>query len=116
MPSECDLLYDDEGCCRWCGKALRGRQQRWCSRKCSRENVANHRWTQARAEAKRKATYYECAHCGGYFTNVEVNHIVPCLQKHNVWGCHHHQEGLEVLCPPCHRIVTNEQRKKGFKP
>jgi hypothetical protein len=111
--SDCDLLNSFEGCCDWCGKELRGRRTRWCSRKCNREFVANHRWTQAKAAAKKAATFYQCAMCGGYVAKVEVDHIEACLGKHGIWGCHHHQDNLRVLCPPCHRQVTKQQHEQG---
>lgn len=111
--SDCYLLHQDEGVCGWCGKTLTGRRTKWCSKKCSRHFVASHRWTQAKAEAKKRRQAFQCEHCEGYFKEVEVNHIEPCLGKHGVWGCHHHQNNLEVLCPPCHRIQTNRQRSEG---
>lgn len=128
MNDLCDLLTTLEGCCNWCGKELRGRRTRWCSRACNREYTANHRWTQAKAAAKKEAAYYMCANavatnCGGFigpdddclvFTQQpDVDHIEPCLGKHGVWGCHHHQENLRILCKPCHKKVTREQHATG---
>jgi 5-methylcytosine-specific restriction endonuclease McrA len=43
----------------------------------------------------------------------EVNHIEPCIGKHATWGCHHHEENLEVLCRPCHLAETAKQRSEG---
>lgn len=60
------------------------------------------------------AMRYQCARCRSYVEKVEVNHIVPCLGKHGVSGCHHHIDGLEALCIPCHREVTAEQRAAGL--
>lgn len=115
--SECDLLDPHPGRCDWCSKPLKGRQMRWCSRKCSREFTYNHRWTQARQEARQRVVFYQCEHCLDMFPKgeIEVNHIVPCRGKHSTFGCHHHQENLEVLCKPCHQKVTNDQRKRGFQ-
>ena len=115
------------GTCGWCGTKLKGRQTRWCSRKCSRENTKQHRWTQAKAAAKADAAWWKCARakfidgtteqsdwglsgCLGFTQEPEVNHIIPCKGKHGVWGCHHHADNLEVLCKPCHRAETNRQR------
>lgn len=121
------------GQCHWCGRKLKGRQTRWCSRDCSRTATLNHRWTQARAYKKLEAAYFLCANarwvdtnndfhggepewrlikpvnCEGFTKKPEVNHIEPCMNKHGVWGCHHHQSNLEVLCPPCHKKVTAAQ-------
>ena len=121
-------LYHTTGC-RWCGKPLTGRQKIWCSRSCVRANTANHRWTQAKAKAKAEVTWYRCKNshdsttdgilfyakggCLGFTQEPEVNHIVPCKGKHGVWGCHHHQDNLEVLCKPCHQAETKRQRKNG---
>lgn len=39
----------------------------------------------------------------------ETNHVDPVLGRHGEIGCHHHQDGLEVLCHRCHVEVTAEQ-------
>lgn len=66
---------------------------------------------------------YACAHCGGLFPArqsrarkeqgpaVQVNHIIQALGLHGSLDCVHHQENLEVLCEPCHRLVTNAQAR-----
>lgn len=134
---DCPLLHNkgSAASCAWCGRPLTGRQKKWCSRKCSRAYTANHRWTQARAAAKAEVVYYLCGNafdvddrtvydaeertwtgptgCLIFTTKPEVNHIEPCKGKHGVWGCHHHQTNLEVLCRPCHLKVTAQQRKEG---
>ena len=122
----CPLAHP-EGC-RWCGRKLTGRQSMWCSRKCSRAFAANHRWTQAKAEAKKDATWFMCANaefgntpwellgpsgCEGFTRKPEVNHLEPILGKHGTFGCHHHQSNLEVLCRPCHLAATAKQRSEG---
>lgn len=99
--------------CGWCGKKLVGKQRRWCSKKCSREFVVNHRWTQAKAAIKKESAWYQCAECDEFTQSIEVNHIEPCLGQHGVWGCHHHRENLELLCIPCHKKTTAEQRASG---
>lgn len=111
----CPLDTPTAGCCHWCGKKLRGRQTRWCGRRCAREATANHRWTQAKAAAKAAARYYLCDECGMFYGDdeIHVDHIVPCKGKHGTWGCHHHQDNLRVLCIPCHKIKTASDRKKG---
>lgn len=97
----------------WCGRKLTGRKRTFCSVEHRKAVVNNHRWTQAKAAAKERVTYYRCEGCGHFVTKVEVNHKEPCKGKHGVWGCHHHQENLEVLCRPCHLAATAEQRKAG---
>ena len=109
----CAFLTQLEGFC-WCGEKLTGRQRRYCSRTCARAVTNNHRWTNAKHTAKTLATWFQCAACNGFFRQVEVNHIVPCKGKHGAWGCWHHATNLEVLCKPCHKIKTNEQRKNGW--
>lgn len=113
----CPVLVNQPGLCGWCGKPLSSNRPRWCSTRCNRTYVANHRWTQAKAVAKRAAARpggYLCAACDEVFKVVEVNHIVPCKGKHGTWGCHHHQTNLSVLCIPCHRAETNRQRVRGW--
>lgn len=133
----CELLDARPGRCGWCGKKLRGRQKKWCSRTCDRAYVANHRWTQAKAAVKKDAAYYFCANANPFgmlfksgdrvrgewhgpegclvFTQApEVNHKSPIKGKHGTFGCHHHQDGLEVLCRPCHLAETARQREEGL--
>jgi hypothetical protein len=43
---------------------------------------------------------------------LEVNHKEQVWGKHGVAGCHHHVDGLETLCRPCHKKVTAAQRKR----
>lgn len=129
----CELYTTIPGCCTWCGKELRGRQKRWCSKACSRANTRNHRWTQAKAAAKQEAAWHQCKNaysvddrtvydgeehtwfgpegCLIFTRKPEVNHIIPCKGQHGKWGCHHHSDNLEVLCIPCHKAETARQRK-----
>mgnify|MGYP001826097598 CR=1 FL=1 len=62
---------------------------------------------------------YQCAHCEFYFPNkeVEVDHIIPAgsiSADAHAWFerllCE--ADNLQVLCKPCHRIKTAEDRKK----
>jgi 5-methylcytosine-specific restriction endonuclease McrA len=58
------------------------------------------------------ANFTEVTHpsgCEGLTQHPDVDHIEPCIGKHGVWGCHHHQSNLRVLCPPCHKKVTAAQ-------
>lgn len=77
-------------------------------------------WNWARAKARRAArirrTYeYRCAAEDGCTTqSPEVNHKRPIVGRHNEAGCHHHQDGLEVLCHRHHVAVTNAQRAAGL--
>ena len=109
----CPLLHKTG--CDWCGKTLTGRRKRWCSTKCSKEFKNNHRWTSAKAAAKAKVAAWLCANCGEYTTKPEVDHIVPCRNRHNQWGCWHHADNLRVLCHKCHVTKTNTDRKNGWK-
>ena len=113
--AECQLHNSRKGVCGngACGKKLSGKQSRWCSKKCATWFTLNHRWTNARKNAKTAATYYRCLHCEDFFRQVEVNHIAPCVGERG-WSCHHHADNLEVLCKTCHLTVTNRQRKEGL--
>lgn len=96
------------GVCDHCGKALTGRQQRWCSRECSFVEWPEHDWNSARKAAK-KRDGHRCVQCGSG-ASLEVNHIEPRVGKGYGWGCWNHQDNLETLCHDCHVAVTNAQR------
>ena len=115
VEANCSHYSNESGVCRRkaCGKALTGRQSRWCSKTCALWFTNNHRWTNARKQAKQRAAHYKCAACGEFFRTVEVNHIKPCVGERG-WSCHHHADNLEALCRPCHLAVTAEQRRKGL--
>lgn len=100
--------------CNWCAKKLPKRKQKWCSIACSRAYHNNHHWNSARKLAKIRDGY-KCVKCGDTKA-LEVNHIDPCLGKHNEDGCWHHVSGLETLCHDCHLRVTKQQRADGLLP
>ena len=43
---------------------------------------------------------------------LEVNHIEPRKGAGYHNGCHHHADGLETLCKPCHSAVTKAQLRE----
>lgn len=73
----------------------------------------------------RLAKHFECSRCQGHFPQkeVEVNHKIPVVpvEGFDSWDaviermfCEKNE--LEVLCKPCHKIVTAEEnvlRKKN---
>lgn len=75
----------------------------------------------------RMCKHYACNGCGLAFPtkDVEVNHIIPVILTtgFDSWDgvisrlfCE--EEGLEVLCKPCHKAITkqeNEERKLNVK-
>ena len=107
---------DTAGVCDACGKALTGRQQRWCSVDCSRVEAPHHDWNAARRAAKHRDGH-KCVQCGApdgldprtYRSTLEVNHIVPRVGKGYGWGCWNHLDNLETLCKPCHLVKTKAQ-------
>lgn len=111
----CELAFGDntERRCAWCGNPLVGRRTRWCCDLCPDVFGREHYWTNAREWALKKSRGI-CARCGDVPNRPEVNHRTPILGLHAVGGCHHHSVGLEVLCHPCHLIVTAEQRAAGL--
>ena len=115
VEANCKHLARKPGVCRkkGCGKTLTGRQTRWCSKACATWFTNQHRWTNARRQAKSLVAHYKCAKCDGFFKTVEVNHIKPCVGERG-WSCHHHQINLEVVCKNCHKKITAEQRKEGL--
>lgn len=90
----------DSGCDR-CGGVLTGRMRRWCSKACREWWYRHHRWTQARAEALKRAKR-KCSRCGAR-ERLEVDHIIPRNgTPMNPPNCLHHQTNLRVLCHDCH--------------
>lgn len=70
---------------------------------------------------KRHKTEYRCAECKEWFkqADVQVDHIVPAgsLKKYEdlpefVERMYCEADGLQVLCKPCHKVKTAEERKK----
>ena len=70
---------------------------------------------------KRHKTEYQCASCNEYFkqADVQVDHIVPAgsLKTYQdlpafVERMYCEADGLQVLCKPCHKVKTAEERKK----
>jgi 5-methylcytosine-specific restriction endonuclease McrA len=66
----------------------------------------------------RLAKRYECASCKNTFTSkdVEVNHIEPVvpISGFDSWDniierlfCE--ESGLEVVCKPCHKVITKQE-------
>lgn len=69
----------------------------------------------------RMAKFYRCNKCQDKFVmkDVEVNHITPVipLSGFDSWDgvierlfCE--KEGLEVLCKPCHKEITQQENKE----
>lgn len=65
----------------------------------------------------RMAKHFKCNSCGGAFPSkdVQVNHIVPVIpvEGFDSWDnviarMYCEKNGLEVLCIPCHKQVTQE--------
>lgn len=72
-------------------------------------------------KTKRKAKHYKCAKCKKDFptSEVEVNHKVSVVPFEGItsWDiviermfCE--ADGLEVLCKPCHKTVTQQEREQ----
>lgn len=105
--------------------ALRSASQRWppkytvLSKACIGQ--------QLNPKSGRLAKFYTCNRCNNSFPmkEVEVNHITPVVpvEGFDSWDkvierlfCE--EEGLEVVCKPCHKIITkeeNQERKTNAK-
>ena len=83
----------------------------------------NEAFVESRVNIKsgRVAKHYRCNSCKNLFPNkeVEVNHIVPVvpITGFDSWDglidrlfCE--KDKLEVLCKPCHKILTKEENAK----
>lgn len=79
--------------------------------------MANHDWGVARGTALRRSSRdgrtARCIRpgCDAPARDMEVNHITPRAGRGYALGCHHHQDGLEVLCHRHHVEVTTAQRR-----
>ena len=67
---------------------------------------------------KRHKYEYQCASCGEWFKQkeVQVDHIVPAGSSLHDWNTFIEkllvgEDGLQVMCKPCHQVKTQEERK-----
>ena len=76
--------------------------------------------TKVNVKSGRMAKHYKCNRCQDEFPakDVQVNHIIPVvpIEGFTSWDdtikrmfCE--KDKLEVLCIPCHRLVTDEENK-----
>ena len=73
----------------------------------------------------RLAEHYECASCAEHFVarDVQVDHIEPVVSPQDGfqdWWTYMNRlyceaENLQVLCKPCHKEKTAEERKERVK-
>ena len=73
----------------------------------------------------RLAEHYLCASCGGFFIarDVQVDHIEPVVSPQEGfqdWWTYMNRlyceaDNLQVLCKPCHKEKTAEERKERKK-
>ena len=111
MPSSCTLAHDT-GCVA-CGKALTGKQKKYCSKQCNWWYRANHMFTRAKDKLRKAEAWYYCAQCGTLSQDVHVDHINPAKGQHGRWSCIHHIDNLRILCIPCHKAHTRQQHQSG---
>ena len=108
------------GTCGACGKPLEGRALWFCrtprgaEESCRLAYLANHDWGAAKREARKRAGN-ACSVDGPHAGGLEVNHITPRNGRGYQLGCHHHQDGLNVLCHLHHLAVTATQRAGHHK-
>ncbi len=100
--------------CRACETPLAGRRTAYCSDECSKAFDREHFWNVASGRALKAARIdgdwrHRCAHCGGAFEAVEVNHIEPVRGGPRFATCLNHAVNLEVLCHACHLLETERQ-------
>jgi 5-methylcytosine-specific restriction endonuclease McrA len=98
---------------------LRSVSDRWPPRyKCLNAAKVGKRVNKA---SGRLAEHYRCAKCLDIFPlkEVEVNHIIPVIPTSGftTWDdtiermfCE--QIGLEILCKPCHKLVTKQENEE----
>lgn len=71
------------------------------------------------------AKHFKCAHCSGEFvaTDVQVDHIHPVVDPKigfTTWDDYINRmfcevDGYQVLCKPCHKIKTDEEKQQRKK-
>lgn len=93
--------------CRNCDTPLVGRRTAYCSKVCERAFASNHFQGPAYAACTKRAER-KCERCGTS-ERLEVNHIDPVRGGPRGVTCKNHQDNLELLCHPCHVLVTEEQ-------
>jgi len=98
---------------------LRSKANRWPPK----YQVLNEAKRPYKGPNKRQKYEYKCAICKKWHPqkNVEVDHIVPvgsltCLDDLPgfVERLFCSKDGLRVVCKPCHKIITKEQREKNI--
>ena len=76
------------------------------------------------SENKRLKYEYQCSECKGWFPDkeVEVDHVVPCgsLKSYEdlpgfVSRLFCSKDNLRVVCKPCHKVFTQEERERKKK-
>lgn len=119
MYRECPLSawQGDPGRCRWRNEPLEpGTTSAFCGPRCRHEAEANHFFAKAKVFVLLRDNY-QCRDCGTYRAP-EVHHTTAIQGRHGVPGCHHHVDGLVVLCGDggndCHQAETNQQRARGW--
>lgn len=96
--------------------ALRSASQRWPPRYKVLASACI--GTKTNPASGRQAKFYTCNSCNDEFVakNVEVNHIIPVVPTTGFtsWDeviarLYCEQDGLEVVCKPCHKKITKEE-------
>lgn len=102
--------------------ALRSASRRWPPKyECLNEACVG---VKKNKSTGRMAKHFKCAHCKKHFPakGVEVNHIIPVVPVtgFDSWDgiiarmfCP--KEQLEVLCKPCHKLVSAKEREERKK-
>lgn len=98
--------------------ALRSASRRWPPKyECLNDAFVGVKTNQ---KTGRQAKHFECNKCHKHFPqkDIEVNHIIPVVPVtgFDSWDgvikrmfCD--KENLEVVCKPCHKIISAEERK-----
>jgi len=126
--------------CVWCGDALKGRRQRWCSDDCVSDYQLNHDWGVIRAFVRNRDKGV-CAICKiktfaekarwkklrtkftwELFRELLIKHGWPAGTHRDWWEADHivsrhdggsdHPCNLRTLCVPCHKAVTALQGRE----
>lgn len=100
---------------------LRSGSRKWGPKNKALKNAFTTRKTNKKTG--RMAQHFECSHCEKDFPSkdVQVDHIEPVINPHTgfvswddtIERMYCEIEGFQVLCKPCHKIKTDEEKAQA---
>jgi 5-methylcytosine-specific restriction protein A len=97
---------DGKRVCGWCAGEIPPRRSSWCSRDCANAAWLRMNWAEIRRYVV-KRDKAACVICADKYSCLEVDHIVAVKD-----GGTDDPANLRLLCEPCHKKVTADQRRR----